>query len=151
MNQNKLIEQLEKLSNKKVILLENEEELDNGIFIPRNLETRDVKWKQKVYRLLQQSVIEGDLDLSDLPFELENLENLGNVREVKGNLDLQHTLITSLPAGLKVGDYLDLQNTKITSLPEGLEVGGTLDLRNTPISKNPKLLAQYRKKYKIIT
>ena len=48
---------------------------------------------------------------------------------VKGDLYLRDSKITSLPEGLKVGGDLDLGWTKITSLPEGLEVGGSLDLR----------------------
>ena len=53
----------------------------------------------------------------------------------KGNLNLNNTPITSLPAGLSVGGNLYLRNTQITSLPAGLKVGGNLDLGNTPFSK----------------
>ena len=150
-NLNLYIEQLEKLSSKKVVLKEVED-----IFIPRNMETRDEKYKQKIYKLLQQEVVEGNLDLSNLPFELKDLGNvkgikgglflqntkiasLGNLEYVSGNLNLQHTKITSLGVLWSVGGNLDLQNTKITSLPKGLKVvNGDLDLRNTPIISLPE-------------
>jgi hypothetical protein len=59
---------------------------------------------------------------------------------VKGDLYLRDSKITSLPEGLKVGGDLDLGWTKITSLPEGLEVGGILDLYWTNITSLPKVL-----------
>jgi len=55
--------------------------------------------------------------------------------DVKGDLNLVYTKITSLPDNLKVEGYLDLENTKITSLPDNLKVGGFLDLRKTPLAK----------------
>ena len=54
---------------------------------------------------------------------------------VKGDLFLRNSKITSLPEGLKVGGDLDLGWTKITSLPEGLEVGGGLYIYGTPLKK----------------
>jgi len=57
--------------------------------------------------------------------------------KIKGNLVLQSTPITSLPAGLTVGGILDLQDTPITSLPAGLTVGGSLFLQDTPITSLP--------------
>ena len=57
---------------------------------------------------------------------------------VKGNLDLVRTKITSLPKGLKVGGWLDLQLSKITSLPEGLKVGLFLDLTESDIKSLPE-------------
>ena len=55
--------------------------------------------------------------------------------DVKGDLYLDRTNITSLPQDLKVGGNLDLANTKITSLPEDLQVERHLWLRNTPLTK----------------
>ena len=52
---------------------------------------------------------------------------------VKGDLNLRNTNITSLPEGLKVGGVLYLIDTKITSLPEGLEVGASLYIKNTAL------------------
>ena len=57
---------------------------------------------------------------------------------VKGNLDLYDTELTSLPKGLKVGGSLYLSDTKITSLPEGLKVGGSLYLSHSKIESLPK-------------
>ena len=57
---------------------------------------------------------------------------------VKGDLFLRNSKITSLPEGLKVGGDLDLGWTNITSLPKGLEVGGILDLYWTNITSLPK-------------
>ena len=57
---------------------------------------------------------------------------------VKGDLNLSWSIISSLPEGLKVGGDLDLFESKITSLPEGLEVGGDLDLSETNITLLPK-------------
>jgi len=74
---------------------------------------------------------------------------------VKGDLNLHYSKITSLPKGLKVGGYLSLyliditslpndltvdgalflMGSKITSLPEGLKVGGNLHIDNTPLKK----------------
>ena len=57
---------------------------------------------------------------------------------VKGDLNLRRSNITSLPEGLKVGGDLNLNFAKITSLPEGLKVGGSLDLSNTQVELLPK-------------
>ena len=57
---------------------------------------------------------------------------------VKGNLDLERSKITSLPKGLYVKGNLDLSNSKITSLPKGLKVGGKLLLIATPITSLPE-------------
>jgi hypothetical protein len=57
---------------------------------------------------------------------------------VKGDLNLISTKITSLPKGLKVFGYLDLSYSEIKSLPEGLEVSGTLDLTDTEVTSLPK-------------
>ena len=112
---------LEKLSNKKVVLVED------TIFKPTHLtDNRHEKYKQKIFQILQQEVIEDNLDLNGLDF----ITDLGNVKLVKGDLWLQNTLITSLPEGLIVEEYLWLEDT--------------------PISKNLKLLEKYKKLYKII-
>ena len=57
--------------------------------------------------------------LNDEPFTEEDLD-------VRGDLNLGFTAITSLPKGLKVGGRLDLTDSDIETLPEGLEVGGNL-------------------------
>jgi hypothetical protein len=65
------------------------------------------------------------------PFTKEELN-------VKGDLDLEFSKITSLPEGLVVGGNLYLYESKIESLPEGLEVGGFLDLGHSNITSLPK-------------
>jgi hypothetical protein len=57
---------------------------------------------------------------------------------VKGNLDLSHSKITSLPEGLKVEGKLVLSYSNITSLPEGLKVGGSIVLSYSKINSLPK-------------
>jgi len=54
--------------------------------------------------------------------------------DVKGNLDLSETSITSLPDNLKVKGNLNLSETSITSLPDNLKVKGNLYLEGTPLS-----------------
>lgn len=62
--------------------------------------------------------------LNNLPLTPEDLD-------IKGDLDLHSTKITSLPDNLKVSGNLDLYDTPITSLPDDLEVGGNLYLTRT--------------------
>ena len=120
----RFLEQLEKLTNKKVVLLEQE-----NIFIPRHeTDNRQEKYLQKINKILQQEVFVGDLDLRNLP-----ITSLGNLREVTGSLYLENTKITSL-GNLEKVEYLDLENTKITSLGNLREVVGSLNLQNTPIT-----------------
>jgi hypothetical protein len=80
--------------------------------------------------------IKGDLDLSETV-----ITSLPNGLKIGGDLDLiDCSNLTSLPEGLEVGGDLDLENcTNLTSLPEGLKVGGELDLENcTNLTSLPK-------------
>ena len=54
---------------------------------------------------------------------------------VKGNLNLRDTKISSLPDNLTVGGYLYLDSTKISSLPDNLTVKGNLYLDQTPLAE----------------
>jgi len=54
---------------------------------------------------------------------------------VKGDLDLSHTEIETLPEGLQVGGHLDLIETDIKFLPKGLEVGRNLYIDDSPLIK----------------
>jgi hypothetical protein len=119
-----------KVSFKKGILIRE------NILVPRKLDNRDEKYKQKIYKLLQQKVYDGDLDLSDLPFELEDL---GKLEKVNGYLDLTNTSIKSLGKLEKVNGYLSLENTSIKSLGNLEKVIGSLHLVNTPINSLGKL------------
>jgi hypothetical protein len=59
------------------------------------------------------------------------------VTKVIGDLNLNGTLITSLPDNLKVSGRLILDGTLITSLPDNLTVGGGLYLGSTRITSLP--------------
>ena len=66
-----------------------------------------------------------------VPFRWKLINNEPLAKEdlnVKGDLDLSQTQITSLPEGLKVGGDLYLMFSTISSLPDGLKVGGDLNL-----------------------
>ena len=74
----------------------------------------------------------------NMPFKLKLIFNKPLTKEdlnVKGNLNLEKSKITSLPKGLKVGGELNISGTKITSLPEGLEVGENLYIRYTELEQ----------------
>ena len=73
--------------------------------------------------------IKGDLNLSNTP-----ITSLPDGLKIGGNLYLAYTKITSLPNDLEVKGGLDLESTPITSLPNDLEVGGYLYLNDTPLS-----------------
>ena len=73
--------------------------------------------------------VKGNLDLGYTP-----ITSLPDNLQVGGDLDLTNILITSLPDNLQVGGDLDLWGTKITSLPDNLKVGGDLFLSKTPLS-----------------
>jgi hypothetical protein len=120
-----LKEKLERVSGKKITFKEKE-----NILVPRNLDNRGEKHKQKIYKLLQQKVYNEDLDLSELPFELEDL---GNLEKVNGDLYLYKTLIKSLGKLKEVNGYLDLTNTPIKDLGNLEKVNGSLWLENTLI------------------
>ena len=109
-----LKEKLERISNKKVLFKEKE-----NILVPRNLDTRDEKYKQKILKLLQQKVYDGNLNLTDLPFELENL---GNLERVNGDLNLEGTLIPSLGNLEYVNGFLNLFDTPVKDLGNLKEV-----------------------------
>ena len=77
----------------------------------------------------------------NMPFKLKLIFNKPLTEEelnVKGNLNLEKSKITSLPKGLKVGGTLNLFKLKIKSLPEGLKIRGYLDLRYSSIESLPK-------------
>jgi len=104
-----------------------------NILIPRRLEQRKEDRVNSIYRMLQQTHIDGWLDLRDTP-----ITNLGNLQSVGGSLDLYNTPIQSLGNLQSVGGYLDLRDTPITNLGNLQSVGGWLDLRDTPIAEMSK-------------
>jgi hypothetical protein len=54
-----------------------------------------------------------------------------------GNVDLQESLIESLPVGFRVDGYLHLHDTPIRSLPAGLVVEAGLFLSKTRVATLP--------------
>jgi hypothetical protein len=55
---------------------------------------------------------------------------------VAGNLDLQHSKLTSLPDNLIVLGHLRLEYSKISKFPLNLNVGGWINLFETPLERN---------------
>jgi len=108
--------------------MSNKLSFDN-IFIPRKIDKIEEKERMRIQKILQQKVVEGDLDLHGINW----IEDLGNIKEVKGDLYLQNSSIKSLGNLEYVEADLNLQNTPIQSLGNLRHVGGDLDLRNTPI------------------
>jgi hypothetical protein len=90
---------------------------ENKILIPR----RSPEERQKNFNIIIQKKLQ------------QYIKNGG-----KGDLNLDNTLITSLPQNLKVGTDLWLRNTPLSSLPQGLKVGGHLFLQNTSITSLPQ-------------
>jgi len=83
------------------------------------------------------------VDNRPIPFLIKLTKNLPLTPEesnVKGNLNLSFTKITSLPDNLNVGGDLDLSETSITSLPDNLQVGRSLNLSDSPIASLPNNL-----------
>ncbi len=74
--------------------------------------------------------VKGDLYLRD-----SKITSLPEVLKVCGNLNLGFSKITSLPEGLNVRGDLDIYWTDITSLPKGLKIGGKLYIRETELTK----------------
>jgi hypothetical protein len=89
---------------------------------------------KKIFTFLEEE------ENKDKPFmwKLGNNELTKEELNIKGDLDLEFSKITSLPEGLEVGGNLYLYESKIESLPEGLKVGGFLDLGHSNITSLPK-------------
>jgi hypothetical protein len=101
----------------------------NNIFIPRRIDEIEERERVRVQRLLQQEVIEGDLDLQGINW----IEDLGNIREVRGYLYLQNSSIKSLGKLERVDESLFAANSQIQSLGNLQYIKGYLDLHDTPI------------------
>ena len=89
-------------------------------------------WKLKFNETLtkEELNVKGDLDL-----RYSNITSLPKGLKVFGYLDLSYSEIKSLPEGLEVSGELNLTDTELTSLPKGLKVGGNLDTTYTPLAK----------------
>ena len=77
--------------------------------------------------------VKGDLSLRG-----SKITSLPEGLEVGGDLMLYKSAIESLPKDLIVGGSLELSYSKIISLPKGLEVGGGLYIRGTDLKKYTK-------------
>ena len=100
-------------------------------FTPRRIQNRKEEKTKKIERLLQQTHIEGDLDLRGT-----KITSLGNIKSVEGSLNLNDcTNLTSLGNLEYVGRFLYLENcTNLSSLGNIKSVGGFLYLIGTNIT-----------------
>jgi hypothetical protein len=105
----------------------------SGDWDEEKYETDPLRPIEKLKKLpIDQRVVKGDLDLRH-----SSITSLPDGLRVGGGLNLTRSSITSLPAGLRVGGDLTLSYTPITSLPAGLRVGRGLDIFDTPITSLP--------------
>jgi hypothetical protein len=93
-------------------------------FIPRKLDEIEKYEKIRLQRILSQEIIEGDLDLYSNKF----ITDLGNIKEVRGNLDLYYSSIKSLSKLERVDGWTGLAGSKIEDLGNLKFVGGSLSL-----------------------
>ena len=91
------------------------------------------KWENNIPLTEDDLHIKGDLDLLHA-----HIESLPDNLYVGGDLNLMNSYVEELPEGLEVGGDLILVGTEIESLPEGLVVGGGLYLRGLKIQSLPK-------------
>ena len=85
---------------------------ERNLLVPRNVEGRKEKKLQLINRQLQQEVVDGDLEIFNTP-----ITNLGNVKVVYGNLDLEgNKTLKSLGNIESVNDIVRLSNN--TKVPE---------------------------------
>ena len=85
---------------------------------------------KRIFEFLEEKENKTPKDKGNLRWKLTFNEPLTEKDlNIKGDLDLSETPITSLPEGLKVGGQLWLIGCdNLTSLPKGLEVGEDLHL-----------------------
>jgi hypothetical protein len=101
---------------------------------------------KQLEKILSQEVIDGDLGLQN-----QLIENLGNIKHVKGGLYLSHCKnLKELPEGLRVDHVLDLTGcTSLKELPKGLQVESNLrltgcyNLNFTEINVNSDIIIVY--------
>jgi hypothetical protein len=103
-------------------------------------ENDDIKppflWKWVNNELTKEDLnIKGNLNL-----EFTTVTSLPNGMRVEGNLWLLGSEINSLPEGLYVKDSFNLSHTNIELLPDNLYVGDDLYFRHSDIEEIPKNL-----------
>ena len=117
---------------KKILKEETE---DKDLIVPYRLEDRSERYKRIIYKKIQEYIKNGsywDLDLTYTP--IESLPS--NLKTVYGSLWLEKSKINKLPDDLTVSRSLDIDNTLIDTIPSGLKVGGSLYVTGTPLLKN---------------
>ena len=123
---------------------------ERNLLVPRNIEGRKEKQLNMIYKQLQQEVVEGELDLRNIPItNLGNvkkitgwldlvgnktLKSLGNLEYIGGGLYLTDSNIEDLGNLKRITSWLDLKGNKTLKSLGNLEyVGGSLYLQNTNI------------------
>ena len=120
----------------KSLIKEDEESI---LTMRRTPEERLKNWKIATNKMVQRYIqdgSEGDLFLSNLPFDIKLPDNL----TIGGDLYMRNSKITTLPNNLIVNGDLDLSYTEITSLPNNLIVNGNLNISDTEIATFPDSL-----------
>jgi hypothetical protein len=105
--------------------------------------------KKETIKSIFNFLEEKEKKIAPLKWKIVNNEPLTEEElNVKGNLNLSDTSITSLPEGLVVDGDLNLSRTEIESLPNDLIVEGELWLRRCKNLKSlPKGLKVYQDLY----
>jgi len=89
--------------------------INENLFVPRNLENRLDKLKQMNYKLLQQEVIEGYLDI-DSSFEF-NFDNITiKTKEINGNVKIHLNYIPEWFENIKINGTFFNDGNILTSL-----------------------------------
>ena len=91
-------------------------EITDPFFVPRNLEGREKKYLQHIYRMMDKGIIEGDLNLVDL----KELTDLGKLKRVNGTLTIKNCpkFNWNCLKQLEFVKVLDCDNNQLTQLPE---------------------------------
>jgi len=92
------------------LILKQEIQMNKNILIPRNLEERDKKLKQMNYKLLQQEIIEGSLDINE-SFEFDFNVNV-KTKQINGNVKINLNYFPEWLTNIVInGDLLCNANT----------------------------------------
>ena len=104
-------------------------ELPDDIYIDKAI---SLKLSKNLNNIGNLKFVNGDLDLD----YCKSLKYLPDNLTVDGELYLDYTGIIELPENLTVNGSLTLNGTKITKLPDSLKVGRKLELKNTIIDRH---------------
>ena len=89
--------------------------MKNNILIPRNIEGRQEKLKQKWYKMFTtQEVIDGNIDIK---MDLDIDPSLVKTKKINGNVYLRN--ITKIPQffkNIEINGFFDCSHNKLTSL-----------------------------------